>query len=296
MRITFLGTGTGIPTPKRNSSGIYLDYQGDRFIWDCGEGTLIQILKAKLNFMKIDRVFITHFHADHFIGLLGLIQSMSLEGRERPLNVYGPEASRFVSDIIDMGYWSGGGFDIKAHDTDFETGPKRIIDEDGYEIWSVPTNHSVPSNGYLFKEKDHLGIDMKKAKKMGLEEGPDIGKLKEKGSVEINGKNILLEDVSEEREGIRIAYSGDTKVHEPFFEFVKESDLLIHEATFMEEAQHDHSSIPDVCKMADAYDVKKLVLTHISRRYDGKEKELIEEAREHFDNVEIAEDFMEIEI
>ncbi len=296
MHITFLGTGTGIPTPERNSSGIYLDYKGERFIWDCGEGTLMQILKSGLNFMKIDRIFITHFHADHFIGIMGLIQSMSLEGREKPLHVYGPEASRFVADMLDMGYWSGGGFEVKAHDTDFETGSKKIIDEDEYEIWTIPTEHSVPSNGYFFKEKKRTHINMEKVKDMGLEKGPKIGELRKKGKVTVDGKEIKLEDVSEEKEGVRVAYSGDTKASETFFEEVKGADLLIHEATFMEEAQHDHSSIPEVCKLAKTYDIKKLILTHISRRYDKESEKLEKEAKKHYKNAEVAKDFMEIEV
>ena len=105
LEIVFLGTGSGIPSKRRNHAAIWLRYEGETLLWDCGEGTQRQLLKAGINFMKIDRIFITHWHADHWAGLIGLIQTMNLEKRRKALHIYGPDAERFVGDILDLDYW-----------------------------------------------------------------------------------------------------------------------------------------------------------------------------------------------
>ena len=119
IRLVFLGSGSSVPTVERNHPGIFLDYEGDLMLWDCGEGTQRQMMKANLRLMKINHIFITHWHADHFAGLIGLIETYNLGQRKKPLTVYGPEASRFIDAFSELSYWDFG-FDMKAVDVEFE--------------------------------------------------------------------------------------------------------------------------------------------------------------------------------
>jgi ribonuclease Z len=167
LEIVFLGTGSGIPTPSRNHAGIWLRYEGESMLWDCGEGTQRQIFKARLNFMKIDRIFITHWHADHWAGLIGLLLTMNLEHRIAPLYIYGPEADRFVSDILDLGYWRTS-FKVMAETVPHEGKEiTSLVKTPDFEITSIPVEHSVPAVAYCFKEHDRRNVDIKKAEGEG---------------------------------------------------------------------------------------------------------------------------------
>ena len=148
LEIVMLGTGAGIPSRERNHPAIWLHYEEENMLWDCGEGTQRQILYAGINPMKIDNIFITHWHADHWAGLIGFIQTMNFEGRKKPLFIYGPEAERFVSDILDLGYW-GPGFEIIAKPVPFEKNDETVIYETSdFFITSIPVKHSVPAVAY----------------------------------------------------------------------------------------------------------------------------------------------------
>lgn len=295
LEVIILGSGSIVPTRKRHHSAIWVRREGDAYLWDCGESTQRQIIKAGLSFMKIDRIFITHWHADHFAGLLGLIESFNLEGREKDLIIYGPEASRFVSILSDLS-WYDFGFDIRPVDVNFEDREGTVLVEKGeYVIKSVPTEHSVPSVAYCLEEKDSLNVNEEKAAKYDLYPGPKIGELKEKGEIEHKGKKIKLEDVSDLTPGRKIVYSGDTLPTETVKKLSENADLLIHDATFAEERSYKHSSAKDAGKLAKEANVKKLLLTHYSRRY--KDLSLLREAAEEFhDNVEVAEDLMKLEV
>lgn len=300
LEVTFLGTGSGVPTSYRNHSAIYLRYEDNCLLWDCGEGTQKQIFKSGLNFMKIDRIFITHWHADHWAGLIGLIQTMNLEKRKEPLEIYGPEAEKFVADILDMDYW-GVRFLIKAINVPFQ-GPEitTILKTDFFEIQSTPVKHSIPAVAYCFKESDRVNVDIKKAEKLyGLKQGPLVGKLKEKGSVTIKGKEIKLEDVSFVKKGVKFVYTGDTKPCTSVVKLAEGADVLAHEATFGKELDDSldraHTRAADAAEVAKKAGVKKLVLTHFSRRYQDITP-LLDEAREIFPNTEAARDFLQMKI
>ena len=191
MQIIFLGSGCGIPTLKRNHPSIWMDYRGDRFLWDCGEGTQRQILKARLPLMKISKIFITHWHADHFAGLLPLIETLHLSRKKKPLEVYAPEASRFIDALVELSYW-GIGFEINAHDCNEDKKIEKIFENEFYEIYAIKVIHSVPASGYVFKERDSWNIDVKKAKKFNLS-GIQMKKIKEKGKLKVKNKIIKLE-------------------------------------------------------------------------------------------------------
>ncbi|MEM5815350.1 MAG: ribonuclease Z [Candidatus Aenigmatarchaeota archaeon] len=301
--VHFLGTVSGIPSKERNHPAIALEYhyyRKETLLFDCGEGTQKQLMISKISFMDIDKIFITHWHADHFSGLIPLLQTMNLEKRKRELKIFGPEASKFVSNIINLGYF-GLRFSLKAIDVPFEGNQINKIDRSKeYEIFSVPVLHTVPSVAYCFKEKDRWKIDKKKLKELSLDGGKWLKKLKEEGEVTINGKTIRIEDVGYFERGLKIVYSGDTKPCENLVELSKDADLLIHDATFSEEDEDEqkyHSTVKDAAIIAKKANVKQLVLTHISRRYQGDEvKKLEEEAKQIFENSIIAYDLMKISL
>jgi ribonuclease Z len=292
IKLIFLGTGSGVPTLKRAHPAVLFRRGADNFLFDCGESAQLGLQKAGLSPMKISRIFITHWHADHFAGLLPLLETLDLENRKDSLEIYGPEASKFIRTMCGLSY-CGFGFEVKAIDVSVK-GITKLIDTEDYEIFSVPTKHSIPSVGYLYKEKPHIKIDMAKARRLGLEQGPVMKKLHEKGSIIVKGRKVSFSDVSEEKPGRVVAYSGDTMVHEPFFRAVANADVLIHDGTFVEPfLKRAHASIRDVGKMAAKYKIKKLIFTHFSRRYTDN-SELREVAKKSFKNSVVAEDGMEI--
>lgn len=295
--LVFLGTGSGIPTKYRNHPAIWLRHEGEHFLFDCGEGTQRQLISAGLSFMRIRGIFITHWHADHWAGLIGLLQTMNMENRKEELYIYGPDAERFISDILDLDYW-GVGFDIVPKDVPPEgDGIHSVLKTDEYEIFSTPVEHSVPAVAYCFKESDKWNVDIDKATKLyGLKQGRLVGKLKEKGEIKIGPKTIRLEDVGILKSGAKIVYSGDTAPCRNLERLAKDCDVLIHEATF-EEMQENrmHAGARDAAQIAKRADVKLLVLTHFSRRY-ASTKPLLDEAKKVFPSTIAAEDYMLISL
>jgi ribonuclease Z len=293
IEITFLGTGAAVPSLKRRHAAILFHYGPDYFLFDCGEGTQLQLEKAKTSPMKLSKIFITHWHADHFAGILPMIESLHLSRRTEPLEVYGPEASHFIDAIIELSYW-GIGFEVKTKDFDEDKEIEKIVETDKYEIYAIKVKHSVPTVGYCFKEKDHWNIDVKKAKKFGLA-GKQLRVIKEKGKIKVGEKTIKLEQIAVKRAGRKIVYSGDTEICKNLFEVAREADLLIHDGTFVElpSVERPHSSAIEVAKLAKKYKVKKLVLTHLSRRYKTN-KEVLDAAKPIFKNTVVAEDMMKI--
>jgi len=299
IEITFLGTVSGIPSKERNHPAIVLEYYGkkkDTLLFDCGEGTQKQLMLSGISFMDIDRIFITHWHADHFAGLIGLIQTMSLEGRKRKLKIFGPEAEKFVSNIVDLGYF-GLRFPVEAINVRFEGNEMSLIEEEEeWQVFSIPVLHTVPSVAYCFKEKDKWSIDPKKLKELKLKRGRWLEKLKEAKVWKYKGKEIKIEDVANLKKGLKVVYSGDTLPCENILKISDSADLLIHDATFLEEEEGKaHADVKQAAKIARSANVKQLILTHISRRYQVPE-ELEREAKKIFPNTKVAYDFMKIKL
>ncbi|MBU3904844.1 MAG: ribonuclease Z [Nanoarchaeota archaeon] len=291
IEITFLGTGAAVPTPKRNHSAVLLHYSGEYILFDCGEGTQVQLQKAKVSPLKISKIFISHWHADHFAGLIPLIETLHLEKRKEALEVYGPNASRFIDAITELSYW-GIGFDIIAKDVEPN---QKVFENELFEITTVKTIHSVPSVGYCFKEKDHIHIDIKKANKFGLK-GKDLKEIKESGKIKIGSKIVKLKDISKLTPGRRVIYSGDTMISKDLFKAAKEIDLLIHDGTHLDEQEFkSHASAKDVARWSKKYKVKKLALTHFSRRYKTS-GEILRPVQKIFKNTIIAEDLMKVRV
>ncbi len=300
--ICILGTTAGIPTRKRGHPAIYLSHK-DRYescyLFDCGEGTQRQILLAGLNPMKINEIFITHWHGDHYFGLPGLIDTMGFEGRERPLTIYGPEAKKMISHLLSLGYISRR-FDVIPKDVPSEGNEiTELLDTPSFKIASIPAKHGVPAVSYAFIEKEKKKIDKDKARQLGLpEQGKIYKEIKEKGGIFFQGRKIEFEDISLTKKGKKVVYSGDTEICDNLMKLAEGADLLIQDCTYFDtesfEDRHHHASLKDIVNVIDRIKVKKILLTHISRRY--KDEDVLEEMVRDYPNIDLARDFMKIKI
>ncbi|QGA80146.1 ribonuclease Z [Candidatus Nanohalobium constans] len=295
MKVWTVGTSSAVPSRNRNLPANLISFQGERVLFDCGEGTQRTLMQEKLGLMKISRVFISHWHADHFSGLLGLIQTLEMEGREEPLYIYGPpRTEEFTDRILDTGYFNRS-YDIFVEDL---VEGDEIVGE-GYTVKPFEVEHGVNAFGFAFEEDTSVKANKEKMKELGLEESPKIGKLKNGESIEWNGETIEPEEVVEEVPGRKIVYSGDTAKCRNTIEYSESADLLIHEATCSHEMIKDrkgHTSARQAAEIAEEAGVSELVLTHISRRYQEKTGELLSEAREVFKDTEMGEDGREFDI
>ncbi len=297
MELVFLGTSSAIPTGHRNHSAIALKAFGEIILFDCGEGTQLQMSKAKISPMKINKIFITHFHGDHILGLPGIIQSMAFRGRKNPLHIFGPKGLvEMVNIIRNFGYFSLT-FEIYMH----EIHEGIILEEENYRISCSKMNHTVLNFAYSLYEKRRPKFIREKAIALGVNPGPDFGKLQQGIPVKVGDVIIQPEQVlGEERKGRKIVYSGDTGPSEQMVEFAKDADVLIHESTFEgiygdKAYEMGHSTSIQAAEIAKNANVKRLILTHVSTRY--KKSDILEtEARDIFENSIVAEDFMHVEV
>jgi ribonuclease Z len=244
--------------------------------------------------MRIDKIFISHWHADHFAGLLPLLETLHLCGREQPLEIYGPEARRFVKTLASLSYW-----DVGFRLIPIECGRRkieRICESPEYEIFAIKVRHTVPAVGYAFIERPHWRIDVKLAKKFGLAPGPLLAKIKKLGKIKLNRRTIKLEHIARRALGRKFVYSGDTLAHRPLFELARGADLLIHDGTFIEPAPAAaHPSAQQIARLAKEYKIKKLVLVHLSRRYKTT-AEIASAVRQIFKKAVLARDGMRIKL
>jgi len=298
LRITFLGTGGTLPTVNRNPSAIFVNREGDMMLFDCGEGTQQQMMRAKTG-MKISSIFITHFHADHFLGIPGLIQTMSFNGNTEPMDIYGPvRTEQMVNFMKELGYFKPG-FVINAHE--LEDGD--VVDKGEYSIKAVATDHGIPSLGYVLDEKSRAGrFNRERAIDLGVPVGNMFSKLQKGATVMVNGRTIMPSQVmGETRPGRKIVYSGDTRPCKSIERESKGADLLIHDGTFDNELRDwaletKHSTASEAAQLAEKANVRQLILTHFSSRYSENADPLLHDAKDIFENVRLAEELMEIEI
>jgi len=299
LRITFLGTGGSVPSPHRNPSAIAVRRESELFLFDCGEGTQQQMMRAKTG-MKITAIFITHFHADHVLGIPGLLQTLSLQGRTEPLEIYGPKGvRRFLYHLLSLGYASKN-FDVKA----IELQHGDVIRRQNYEIRAFKTEHNIRSIGYVLEEAMRPGkFNRERAIELGLKPGPLFSKLQHGESVFVNGREIRPEDVlGPPRPGRKIVYTGDTRPCESVIQAAENADILIHDGSLAEAEkelaiEYMHSTVTEAAEVAAKANVRKLILTHISARYDAESaKKLEEEARKIFPNTIVASDLMTIDV
>src|SRR5438445_2093401 len=229
MQIVFLGTSGSWPTPKRNVSAVAIKRGPEVILFDCGEGTQRQFMQSKLSFMQVSRVFVSHFHGDHFLGLPGMVQSMSMNGRETPLEVYGPRGiERLVGDLLSLGYFTPG-FPVHAK----ELTPGEAIDCGEYVVRAFEAVHTVPCVSYVLEEKPRPGrFSVDRAEALGVPSGPLYSRLQEGELVTIGGRTIRPEDVlGPPRRGRRIVYRGDTMPHGAPVGLARRPGVLVHRAT-----------------------------------------------------------------
>lgn len=287
-----------MPTPTRGSSSVVLRLGRELLMFDCGEGTQRQMVKAHVGFQRPMKIFISHLHGDHVLGLPGLLQSMSLLRREKPLHIYGPIGLvQYVKAFSDS--LGGPGFPVVLYEIK-ESGV--IFYSEKYQVIAVPAKHRVTAWSYCFIEADRRGrFYPEKAKELGVPRGELWGRLHSGESVMVDDRIIEPNLVSgPTRSGRKIVYSGDTAPNSEFLELSRGADLLIHESTFLDEladrAEEDgHTTALQAAELAKEAEVKQLVLTHLSSRYPDPSV-VLEEAKTVFDNVVVAEDFLEINI
>lgn len=299
LRIIFLGTGGSLPTRNRNPSAIMVNRKGELLLFDCGEGTQQQMMRAKTGMMNLSSIFITHLHADHFLGIPGLMQTMSFMGRKEPLLIYGPEGTREFTELFEaLGY-----FNLKYEVRGIELKPGDLVEREEYVIRALKTEHNISSLGYALIENPRPGrFNREKAIKLGIPPGPLFAKLQKGNPVEVNGKLINPEDVmGAPRPGRTVVYSGDTRPCKSILEASRNADVLIHDGSFADEMadwaeESKHSTAGEVAALAKEAGVRKLILTHISSRYTDDAEPILTDSKKIFENVIIAEDLMEIEI
>ncbi|MEM3627943.1 MAG: ribonuclease Z [Candidatus Bathyarchaeia archaeon] len=300
LNIIFLGTAGSVPTPKRSLPAILIERKGEQIMFDCGEGVQRQMVKAKISFHKKMKIFITHMHGDHVLGLPGLLQTMALLDREKKLEIYGPPGIKHFLEAIRETVQFVLTFPIEIH----EINEEGIVREEGeYIVQAVWANHVIPSLAYALTEKPRPGkFYPEKARALGIPEGPLWSKLQNGHNVRLpDGRTIKPEDVAgPPRPGRKIVYTGDTRPFSGFAKFAANADIIIHDATLddelIERAKEDGHSTPEqAAKNAKKARAKQLILTHISARYDNANV-LLQQAQKIFKNTLVAEDFMKIEV
>lgn len=295
MKLVFLGSGGGWPSKERNLSSVALKMNGEIILFDCAEGTQRQLIISSLNFMHVDRILISHFHGDHFLGLPGLIQSMYLNDRSRDLNIYGPRGTtNIVKGLLSLGYFSPT-FNIITHDLD--DGDE--VECQGYDIRVRAADHDIPALAFCVEEHMRKGrFFPEKAMALGIPEGPMFRQLQNGRAVTIEGRTVTPEDVmGVSRRGRKIVYSGDTRPSPAIVELARDCDVLIHDSTLSSELEdkarrYGHSSTVQAAGIASRAGAKVLFLTHISPRYEDGIK-LRDEAQQVFERTHVADDFLE---
>ncbi|AMV11472.1 ribonuclease Z [Geobacillus thermoleovorans] len=304
MELLFLGTGAGVPAKERNVSSValqLLDERGATWLFDCGEATQHQILHTAIRPRRIEHIFITHLHGDHLFGLPGLLGSRSFQSGETPLTVFGPKGIRsFVETALAV---SGTKLRYELNIVEIDEGV--IFDDERFSVIAKRLDHGMPSYGFRVVEKDLPGpLLVERLQALGVRPGPIYQEIKQ-------GKTVVLDDgtvidgrefVGPPQKGRIVAVLGDTRFCEAAIELARDADVVVHEATFAAAEQrlaHDyfHSTTTDAAEVARRAGAKRLILTHISSRYQGEAAlQLVAEARSVFPNTELAVDFASFSI
>lgn len=294
MEIVFLGTTAAVPSVERGHSAIALRYRDEVILWDCGEGTQRQLIRSRVSYMRVNKIFITHFHGDHFLGLPGLLQTMSFAGRKNELHIYGPRGIKdLVSNILGLGeYEVSFGLKVEEFSRNF------TLEEDRYVIRALPVLHTVPTYGLLFEELRGREFLPGRARSLGLRPGPAYSKLQRGEKVRVGDKWVYPDDVlGDRKKGYKIVYSSDTRPCPSIIDNCGEA-IVIHDSTFDAALERNaretrHSTSAEAAQVAAEGGARELYLTHISPRYTEDEV-LLKQAEEFFTNTFVARDFMRV--
>ncbi|HYY33126.1 MAG TPA: ribonuclease Z [Gaiellaceae bacterium] len=297
LDIVFLGTSGSVPTARRGLAGTLVRRGGDRILFDCGEGTQRQLLRSTVGLVELPEVFLTHYHADHYLGLPGMLKTFALRGREVPLTVYGPpgliELFKVLRRVFGKLTYAVELVELRAGDA---------LDRGDYGIVAFGVEHGVSANGYAIVEHPRPGrFDVETARRLGVPEGPLFGRLQAGATVEVpGGATVRPEEVlGPPRPGRKVVLAGDTRPAREVLEAAREADVLVHEATFAAEERERaddtlHATALDAAELGRAAGVRMLVLTHLSNRYFGPE--IAREARAVFPETVVPRDFDIIDV
>lgn len=298
IRLTFLGTAASRPTVGRNVSGLAVQREGDLVLFDCGEGTQRQMMRYGTGF-AVGAIFVSHAHADHFLGITGLLRTMALQGRVEPLEIYGPPGSaRTLRAAAELGV-DRVSFPVRVE----ELRPGESVPGDEYRIQAFAVDHGTSAVGWALVEDERLGrFDVDAARAMGIPEGPLFGRLHRGLPVEVDGRVIRPEEVvGPPRPGRTVAYTGDTRPADGTREIARDADALVHEATFGDEERDRaretfHSTARQAGELAREAGAHRLFLTHLSARYSDDASVLEDEARRAFPPARVAHDGLVVEL
>ena len=273
--LTILGYNSAIPTVKSAPTAQFLEMEERCFLIDCGEGTQVQLRKAKAKFSKINHIFISHLHGDHVFGLPGLISSFRLLGRETPLHVYGPKGIKEMMETIFRITETHQGFEVVFHELSSKKSEK-VFEDNRVEVFTIPLDHRIYCNGYLFKEKPkERHLNMQEISKYPEIEICDYHNLKRGKNIQLSDGYILKnENLTKPAEpSVSYAFCSDTRYLESIIPIIKNVDVLYHESTFLHDLKKmadytGHSTALEAAKIARKANVKKLILGHFSNRYN----------------------------
>lgn len=297
LDVVFLGTSGSVPTATRAPTSVLVRRGGERLLFDCGEGTQRQLLRSGVGLVELREIFVTHFHADHYLGLPGMLKTFALRGRELPLTIFGPPGlGRLFEGLRRI-------FGKLTYPLELtEIGPGDALERGDYRLVVFAVSHAVQANGYALVEHPRPGrFDIQKARALAVPEGPLWGRLQRGQPVELEDGTAVVPDqvLGEPRSGRRVVLTGDTRPARSVLEAAIEADLLIHDATFgadeRERAEETgHSTAADAAELARVAGVRLLALTHLSNRYFGSE--ILREARAVFPETVVPRDFDIIEV
>jgi len=307
VELYFLGTGAGMPSKERNVTSLVLNLMAERnaiWMFDCGEATQHQVLRAPVRIGKLERLFVTHLHGDHLYGLPGLLTSRSYQGGDTPFTLHGPVGlKRFIHTALEVSQAHlAYPLEIEEFEPDFEG---VVFEDEQFRVTTAPLVHRIDSHGYRIEEKPQKGrLQAERLKELGIASGPLYGKIK-------RGEDVVLEDgtvlraadfVGPSIRGRTVTILGDTQPCPGSLMLSRGADVLVHEATFMENrkelaVKYDHSTAADAAKTAREAGAGVLILTHISSRYQGEETErLLAEAKAIHGNTLLAYDHFRFEL
>jgi ribonuclease Z len=293
LRLVFLGTAGSTPTKFRSLSSVALERDGEVFLFDCGEGTQRQMMQYSVNISRIKAVFLSHIHGDHTIGLAGLVRTLALNKRTFPLYIFIPQGNeKHLQELL--------GFDKALISYKIIIKPIKagsIYAGKDYSIGAFKLSHTISTYGFVFKESDKTKFIKQKVKKLGIK-GMEFKSLLKNKSIKLNGKLIKLKDVTTNEHGRKVAYATDTRPTKETIKASLNADVLIHESTYAGTEskfakERSHSTATEAAEIAKRAKVKRLILTHISARYNDTSA-LLKDAKAVFKNTEVAKDGFEI--
>lgn len=291
IKLIFLGTGNAIPTEKRNHTAILASFANENILIDCGEGTQRQFKVANLSPTKLTRILITHWHGDHFLGLPGLFQTLAMSNYQRTLKIYGPKGTKKFLDLIQE-LIRGFNINIEVHEVSQGT----IVNEKDFKIEAKEMSHGIPALAYSIILKEKIRINKAKLKKLKIPNSPLLKDLAQGKDITLNGKKIKASQVVYKELGKKLTLIMDTAINENAISLAMNSDLLVSESSFSQSEvdkakEYHHLTAMQAAGIAKKSKSKKLVLTHLSQRYEHNPKVIEKEAKKVFKNIKLVKDF-----